>query len=498
MGGSETRDIQVRTVTSGWPKFRQSDWACCLLPVGMGLLGFWRLPQAFFMYDDFTWLILAQQWTQADLPLWYNPWRVFTPMTHLAYWGNYVLWGSDATGYYIFNLLLHSLVVVLVYFLARLLDLSHLASLLGSTLFAVAFAHWEAVVWITGVIRLLLALFVLLSLVTLILFLHSGKRWLYGFSLITFILALFSKEWAVELMGVTVLMVWLYRRRQLPVRSNLLAMAKLLTPYALITVLFLLFLAWYWRLDAGLFPYESTGFFRPGIHLLSNIYTALGALCVPSPLWDPVRNRLSQLRPELLSVLSIATGIAVLCMSIVIATTLALGSRRAKVLALWLIGGVTLVSASTLGLPPRYLYIPSIPFSLLVALGVDWTWSRLSSARSRHWTRVVLLVAFSIIIVLNMAGNWLTSSFMVSNGQVRKALAVQVHEQVVTRPQTEILVVGLPGKYEDVFLLGDRFSADGNFARLPVRFVSSLPSNVDSDTTIWIFDGQQLQERSAP
>ena len=462
------------------------------MAVVAGLLGFLRLPKAFFMYDDFAWLALSSQWSEGSLPLWYNPWRVFTPLTHLAYLINYNLWGAHAAGYYLFNLVLHSLVVVLVYLLGRSLGMERPAAGIGAALFAVLFAHWEAVVWITGVIRLFLALFILLSLIFLIVYLRTSRRRYYLLSLVMFAFALLAKEWALELLPVALLAIFLWSRALAAKGLRWQRKVMLCIPYLALSAVFLAFLTWYWRLDAQQFPFESTRFFNIGANIPRNFVTGLSALLVPSPVWDPVRNRLSQLAPSAIPLLWNLGIVAALCSALLMIEAVIWGKLPVKGLVAWFAFSLAFVSTSNIGLPSRYLYIPAVPFCLLLGSGAGWLLHRVATMRHGSWLKRSLVAVGVLYLVLNMTGNWLTARFMVTNGNVRRQLVLDLQAAVTEAGGSEITVVGVPGNYSDVVWLGDHFNTDGSYTRWPVRLATQMADVAQSAPKILLFDGSKL------
>lgn len=464
----------------------------------LGTFGFARLPESYFAFDDFAWLVLARQWLEEGLPFWYNPWRVFTPLTHLYYIVNYSLWAENAAGYYVANLLLHSLNVGLTYILARQLRFSPISAFLGAATFAVLFAHFEAISWITGVIRLLLALFMLGSLITLLLYLRCKNPWLFWCSIGMYLMTLLSKEWGIEVAGVAfLLIVWEQKREEPP---SLVEVFKIWWPYLLITAIYGGFLFWYWRMDATLFPYESTAHMRFGLHIPTNLYVYLGAFLIPSPSWDNVRNQLLQRMPALLPLLQFSTLIAVIVLLLSFGAAIVKGRPRVRVLIVWLFGGLVLISVSSGGCPSRYLYIPSIPFCLLLTLAVEWLWNKASIHPQTCRYRILLVGGIITFLVINIMGNWVTTVLMVKNGETRKSLVAQIREIAAQAAGEEISIVGLPLKYQDTIGVMDHFTSTGSFEHLPVAIVNE--NQLSGKKNAWSFNGQRLQllmtENTAP
>jgi hypothetical protein len=121
---------------------------------------------------------------------------VYRPIVLASFALNYALGGLDPSGYHVVNILLHTMVSLLLYGLARQLGFSPGACLVAGVLFAVHPLHTEAVTGIVGRAELLMALGVLLALKWHV----QGE----GFQLryviptwVSFAIALLSKEQAM-------------------------------------------------------------------------------------------------------------------------------------------------------------------------------------------------------------------------------------------------------------------------------------------------------------
>lgn len=108
------------------------------------------------------------------------------------------------------SVVLHVVVTWLVYRLALRLTQHAPTSLVAAALFGVHPVHAESVAWISGITEPLLALFFLLSFLAWLRYRESREpRWI-ALSVVCFALALFAKETAVVLPAVILLHEWLY------------------------------------------------------------------------------------------------------------------------------------------------------------------------------------------------------------------------------------------------------------------------------------------------
>jgi hypothetical protein len=139
----------------------------------------------------------------------------FRPVAEISYLFDYALWRDNPFGFHLSVLLGHLLNTALVFFLARGLQRAqciaplrtlnsqlpnfNLLPLLAASLFAVHPVHAEAVAWIAGRNDVFCAVFLLLSVLLYLRFHRTGSGWTYGFSMLSFFLALLTKETAIGL-----------------------------------------------------------------------------------------------------------------------------------------------------------------------------------------------------------------------------------------------------------------------------------------------------------
>ncbi|HSB81044.1 MAG TPA: hypothetical protein VLM91_19860, partial [Candidatus Methylomirabilis sp.] len=134
----------------------------------------------------------------------------FRPLTALTYWLDGFLWQGNPGGFHLTNLLLHAVVSVLVLQVARHLLPAGPAPILAGLLFAVHPVHVEAVAWVQGRVDLLSTAGVLLALLLGLAGAEAagGRRVLcWAASAIALFLALLAKEVAVVTPALTALVL---------------------------------------------------------------------------------------------------------------------------------------------------------------------------------------------------------------------------------------------------------------------------------------------------
>jgi hypothetical protein len=155
----------------------------------------------------------------------------------------------SASTYHFFNLLYHILACLLLYYLLKKLSGNAGLSLLLALLFAVHPVNVHAVAWIPGRNDLLLAIFTLLSFIGLINYHKSSKDEYLVLHLVSFALAVFTKESGVLLLVLYPLFMWLW------MGDISLFKKKIILPltYAVITI------AWFFARSGVMKGHEEIG-----------------------------------------------------------------------------------------------------------------------------------------------------------------------------------------------------------------------------------------------
>jgi protein O-mannosyl-transferase len=135
----------------------------------------------------------------------------YRPLQILAYTAEYALFGERTWAWHLVNILLNATVVTLVYLLLLLLSDTHFA-FWAALCFALHPMHTEVVAWIASMPELLCAIFLFGAAI----FYHRARSsvkpaWSLLLSAIFFVLALFSKETALLFPLILVAYEYLYR-----------------------------------------------------------------------------------------------------------------------------------------------------------------------------------------------------------------------------------------------------------------------------------------------
>jgi tetratricopeptide (TPR) repeat protein len=166
-----------------------------------------------------------------------NYWRpVFTGWLAL----NYRLFGLETTGWHVLNILLHLLVSLAVYALLMALRVRPAMSAIAVWLFAAHPAHVQSVTWISGSPDLLMALFLITSMIA---YLAARERTHWGYQVAAvslYALVLLSKETALAFIVILFFTdIILSRDKSVPIKPAAMAALKRSIPFVAVAFIFI-------------------------------------------------------------------------------------------------------------------------------------------------------------------------------------------------------------------------------------------------------------------
>lgn len=186
------------------------------------LLFGWTLRYGYFFSDDFTWLWYGKRiienresWLTLSMSTFYSP------VINLVYAFLYKLVGFSAPFYFLFGLLVHTLVAFASGILLFLLSRSKIAAFLSAFLVAVAGGAYEPLVWVGANMHSIVTLFILGSLIGYACFVRFGKVRYIVVSLLSFILALGTKEMAIVTPALLLFTFFVLREQRGEYQKNL-------------------------------------------------------------------------------------------------------------------------------------------------------------------------------------------------------------------------------------------------------------------------------------
>ena len=131
----------------------------------------------------------------------------YRPLTSLSYWTDYKIWGMNAAGFHLTNILLHTANGLLVLFILLELGAALAPSFFGALIFSVFPVHFESVSWISGRTDLLAFFFAALAVFFFLKYRKSERRQSLILSGIFFLASVLAKESTVVLPVLFVLLM---------------------------------------------------------------------------------------------------------------------------------------------------------------------------------------------------------------------------------------------------------------------------------------------------
>ncbi len=300
----------------------------------------------------------------------------YRPLMHLIYMFNYHVFGLNPLGFHLVNILFHAGVSVMVFIIVRHLLMASSSStidwylspaFIAAILFAIHPIHTEVVTWVAAVPELAFTFFCLLSL---FLYMRSeeGLNSSYVLSLVSFALALLSKETALTLPIIIFAYDYLIKRNRSRSSKEYL---KRYLPYTIIIGSYLFMRSYGLRDVAPVTKVFKLDAYTYVINVLSFLMHYIEKLILPIHL-----NAYHIFRP--ISSIMEPKGLLVLTFTIVFLVLAVVAFKKSK-LVFWclvlvivpLIPTFYIIGNSEVGISERYLYLPSFGFVLLVALLID-------------------------------------------------------------------------------------------------------------------------------
>ena len=175
------------------------------------LAAYWPVFSAGFIWDDDDYVTNNPLLTAADG--WWRIWfsahfqSQYFPLVYSTLRLEYALWGSNATGYHVVNVVFHIVNALLIW---KLLDrLAVPGAWLAAAIFALHPVQVETVAWVTELKNTESTFFYLLAVMAWMTFCSGKSGWFYALALLLHGLALFAKTTACTLPAVLLLVLWL-------------------------------------------------------------------------------------------------------------------------------------------------------------------------------------------------------------------------------------------------------------------------------------------------
>ena len=320
---------------------------------------------------------------------------IYRPLTPLSFAIDYSFWKLNSFGYHLTNVLSHSFNVILLFLFLWLAFKDVFLAFFASAFFASHPIQTEVVAYISGRPSVLFLFFYLLALIFYVLFLERSKKIYLIYSLIFYLASLFSKEMAITLPLILIAYDIHFFNKD-PFRKKVYRYA----PYIILTIFFV------FTRSIVLKKVSQCGWWGG-----SPYYTFLTMSRV---LIEYLKLLISPLRLCAFYEIDISTSIcesrvlAALASLMVLVIALPVIFKRSRITCFcicWFF--ITLLPVSNMIplralMAERFLYLPSIGFSVLLALFIEkiqkasvWPSARTGRAIG-IWIATILIILYSV------------------------------------------------------------------------------------------------------
>jgi tetratricopeptide (TPR) repeat protein len=328
----------------------------------------------------------------------------YRPVFNIALIVNRHLFGLEVAGWHLVSIAVHLCVVFLVYQLARKWELSFEVAAASALLFGLHPVHSESIAWVSALPDPLAALFILSSLLLYEHYYDKGAIknpvTLYA-SVVLALLAMASKEVAVIYPAFLVAREALGRNRE-NIAELASRVAKRTAPFFAVVLVYLSM------------RYYVLGFIRQDEPKSAGISFLQVLITIPSVLLSYVRMFVA---PYPLAVLYPntylesardarfwAAGLVIIVLVVGVWLIVRKSPTALLAYAFMIVFIVPVLNLKAFRpeeslLHDRYLYLPSVGFSVLVAMGFDWLSARFSDRRRRVFVGATMLVGVVLLVL---------------------------------------------------------------------------------------------------
>ena len=397
------------------------DFVVCLLLALATVLAYGDLFSHQFVNIDDTIYVTQNPFVQSGLNGKGFIWAFTTaraefwhPLTWLSYMLDTTLFGSQAAGYLFTNLLLHVLNTVLVYLVFTRMTGNRWSSAFMAALFALHPLHVESVAWIAERKDVLSAVFWMLTTYAYIYYIKRPGRMVYLLICLFLTLGLMTKPMLVTLPCVLLLLDYWPLGRWKPEGSlpisirSAIPLIREKIPLFLIAVIFSLVAYLVQKSSGGISSTEQYTLVDRVLNALISYASYMGKM-----LW-PHKLAVFYPFPANLSIWKIGAAAFLLFGITLLALKLALRWPFIIVGWLWYLGTlipvIGLIKIGDFSMADRYMYIPLIGLSMIIAWGLPIMLARIPAKRTILATTAVIALVGLSFATFGQVRTW-TNSF---------------------------------------------------------------------------------------
>jgi tetratricopeptide (TPR) repeat protein len=321
----------------------------------------------------------------------------YRPLMNLGFLFSFQLFGASPYGFHLINVLLHCVAVWLVYEVGATMTSDQTLGLVAALCFAIHPVHTESVTWIAGVVDIEMTMFYLVAFWLFLRLEHAkGRTFRIQIAMLgSFLLATLAKEPAMTLPALATVYEHFYRTDR-----NTTTWKQKVARYGGFWAVGFAYLGGRMLVLGGFAPvafHRNVSWPEAAVIAVGWVgqYAAKLVWPVPLTVFYAIQRNTSFLDPHLL------LGAAVLTAA---AASVVYEWRRARKYPFWLLWILfTLAPVLNVRWLPmdvfaeRFLYLPSVGFSWLVAGVVLWFWRKNGLAAEKRWA---VAVAAGILALL--------------------------------------------------------------------------------------------------
>lgn len=416
---------------------------------------YYGLWNAYFITDDY-WMLgwVRHRSTFAEAILAQSGYGVRFLLDALL-WARVRLFDLNAPPYYWSSIAQHVIMALIVYGLAIFWTRRRAVAFLAALLFGTTFAHYTVITWITGSEYSFAAILYLVTLAQFAFYLRRRQWFWYAGSLITFLLLMLFLEMFLSLPLVLLAYHLILGREDKPLRALSWSDLRLHSPYWIFTGMYLMLQFSFVQAGSSEAVVARVGY-GPGIHMIGNLQY-LVHLIIPNVHYGVLIDFFS---PVVVKIIKWGT----LVLALVGHALAVYGFWRGSSFVRFGIAFIyltflpyTLWEGGFAG-AIRYMYLPAVGFSLLLALFLARLHHRLGSKESTglsnkaprriQWI-VPVLVGLLLIFNLVVIQTWVQRH--VENSALRRVFVTElIANYADVEPGTKIYIEVPAVKYVDL------------------------------------------------
>jgi len=230
-----------------------------------------------FFQDDFVWISHAKEVWSGQRPFFTLRISNFLMPVIYGYFAIvYKLFGLHAIGYYLANILIHTLNTILVYKISKKILPGNIA-LVCAIVFLTLRYPMEAVTWISAITALIVTHLLLVAAYYWIMYLESQKKFYYFLTIMFTTILICTKEWSVLLPPFLILVSFLYLHATGKINRFVNSVKKMIPIFGLFAVY--LFVQFFLQNNAA--GVVEKGFYKIGWHAIPNMFGNILLTFVP-------------------------------------------------------------------------------------------------------------------------------------------------------------------------------------------------------------------------